>query len=184
MDNDSDGVPGSDMRTNSYSEYGGHGKYTSSDPIDDGGSSEAGSVPPPQPIEHYDGPNVNAAENERMEARASRIAPYKNTLIGFGVHVVIFILGMYLKFYNDLNMMHLFQTVEEVKTEIGFFIILPFSAANPTLGNIFGSLYLILPLFIYYFALGKKGLIVFPIVLALILLGLYLEFPSSGPILM
>ena len=27
----SDGVPGSDMRTNSYSEYGSGGKYTSSD---------------------------------------------------------------------------------------------------------------------------------------------------------
>ena len=183
-------VRNSSRRTKKYTEFGGHGKYTSTDPTDDnGGSSSAesplpGPPPPPQPSEHYDGPNVLAAENERKEARAHRIAPYKNTLIGFGVHVVIFILGMYLGLYNDLNMMHLFQTVEEVKTEIGFFIILPFSAANPTLGNIFGSLYLILPLFIYYFASGKKGLIVFPIVLALILLGFYLGFPTSGPILM
>ena len=181
-------VSSSSRKAKKHSEFGVGGKYTSSDgesspaekytTYNSGGGEERRSYD-----EHYNGPNVLSAENERKEARARRIAPYKNTLIGFGVHVVIFILGMYLKLYNDLNTMHLFQTVEEVKTEIGFFIILPFSAANPTLGNIFGSLYLILPLFIYYFASGKKGLIVFPIVLALILLGFYLGFPISGPIL-
>jgi len=175
MDGDSDGVPGSDMRTNSYSEYGGHGKLTSNDPIDDGGSSEAGSgthtTGTPQPIEHYDGPNVLAVENERKEARARRIAPYKNTLIGFVVHTVIFILGLHLKLYSELNVM-----ISSLTEFPALFIVLPFSA-EPTLGSIFGSLYLILPLFIYYFALGRKGLIVFPIVFALILLGFLLEFP-------
>ena len=183
MDGDSDGVPGSDMRTNSYSEYGGGGKYTSSDPISGTAQSEAERRSDELRSMRNDSP-LSLKEKMRREARANRIAPVKNTLIGFGVHAVIFILGLYLKLYNDLNTMHLFQTVEEVKTELGFFIILPFSAANPTLGNIFGSLYLILPLFIYYFASGKKGLIVFPIVLALILLGFYLGFAISGPILM
>ena len=172
-------VHNSSRRTKKWSEYGGHGKVTSSDPIDDnGGSSSAESTlpgPPPPPIEHYDGPNVLAAENERKEARARRIAPYKNTLIGFGVHVVIFIIGLYSNLYSELNVMM------STTTSLGFFIILPFSA-ELTLGSIFGSLYLILPLFIYYFALGKKGLIMFPIVLALILIGSQLGFPVTTPI--
>ena len=116
-----------------------------------------------------------AAENERKEARARRIAPYKNTLIGFGVHVVIFIIGLYSNLYSELNVMM------STTTSLGFFIIIPFSA-ELTLGSIFGSLYLILPLFIYYFALGKKGLIMFPIVLALILIGSQLGFPVTTPI--
>ena len=172
-------VEDSSRQTKKFSEYGVGGKYTS----DDGESSPAekyttynsgGGEERRSYDEHYNGPNVLSAENERKEARARRIAPYKNTLIGFGVHVVIFIIGLYSNLYSELNVMM------SSLTELGFFIILPFSG-ELTLGSIFGSLYLILPLFIYYFALGKKGLIVFPIVLALILIGLQLGFPVTTP---
>ena len=169
-------VSSSSRKAKKFTEYGAGGKYTS----DDGESSPAekyttcpndGGAEGGYTDEHYNGSNVLSAENEKT----SRIAPVKNTLIGFGVHVVIFIIGLYSNLYIELNVM--MSTTTSIQ---GFFIILPFSG-ELTLGSIFGSLYLILPLFIYYFASGKKGLIVFPIVLALILIGLQLGFPVTTP---
>ena len=162
----SDGVPGSDMRTNSYSEYGGHGKYTSSDPIDSsrttsssGGDRGGFEVYRKEGSGYYS----TAEYGSLAEDYSPRKQTAKKIVIGFCIHSIVFYLSYLVGFYDGLCIAQTEQAVGVYNTwtsETAFpsGIITPFWSCGDglTLANIFGSFHLILlPLFIYSVALSN-----------------------------
>ena len=177
---------GSDMHAKKWSEYGGHGKYTSSDPIDSSrtttssGGDRGGFEPYqregsgyPELPEHG---TAKRYEEQLKRLRRKRIV--KTIVKTITIHPAIFFFGFILGFYQQL-----------CAFEPGIFM--PFyhlSSCSPgTFGGeeiefnmfwyIFGSFYLILPLLIYFALFGKKvAAVVVPIVTVAMLIGFLVAY--------
>ena len=156
MDDDSDGVPGSDMHAKKWTEFGGSGKLTSSDSID---HSRAGGFEPYR----KEGSGYPELPEHGYYARKGRKETAKKIVIGLCIHSVIFYLSYLVGFYDGLCIAQTEQAVGVYNTwtsETAFpsGIITPFWSCGDglTLANIFGSFHLILlPLFIYSVALSN-----------------------------
>ncbi len=152
---------GSDMHAKKWSEYGGHGKYTSSDPIDSSRSITSSSGGDRGGFEPY---RKEVEPQAEVEPRKQTV---KKIVIGFCIHSIVFYLGYLLGFYDGLciaqteqvvasSVLSVFERSWELTLPSG--IIMPFWSCGGglTLANIFGSFYLILfPLFIYSVALSN-----------------------------
>jgi hypothetical protein len=150
---------GSDMHAKKWSEYGGHGKYTSSDPIDSSrtttssGGDRGGFEPYqregsgyPELPEHG---TAKRYEEQLKRLRRKRIV--KTIVKTITIHPAIFFFGFILGFYQQL-----------CAFEPGIFM--PFyhlSSCSPSAVEfnmfwyIFGSFYLILPLLTYFALFGR-----------------------------
>ena len=155
---------GSDMHAKKWSEYGGHGKYTSSDPIDSSRTttSSGGDRGGFEPY-RKEGTGYPELPEHGYYARERRKETAKKIVIGFCIHSVIFYLSYLVGFYDGLCIAQTEQAVGVYNTwtsETAFpsGIIMPFWSCGDglTLANIFGSFHLILlPLFTYSVALSN-----------------------------